>query len=115
VYCGKCGHKLVVQYKGGTRYLCNYFRQQYGTPVCQYLPADPIDAHVVNAFFAALSPLELDAYREALKAQAKAEQALERAHQNQLERLRYQAALAERQFNQVDPLCGLHSNVTPRI
>jgi DNA invertase Pin-like site-specific DNA recombinase len=103
VYCGECGHKLVVQYKGGTRYLCNYFRQQYGTPVCQYLPADPIDAHGVNAFFAALSPLEFDAYREALKAEEKTEQALERAHQNQLERLRYQAALAERQFNQVDP------------
>ena len=26
VYCGACGHKLVVQYKGGTRYLCNASR-----------------------------------------------------------------------------------------
>jgi DNA invertase Pin-like site-specific DNA recombinase len=24
VYCGECGHKMVVQYKTGTRYLCNY-------------------------------------------------------------------------------------------
>src|SRR5215475_7578940 len=24
VYCGQCGHKLVVQYKSGTRYLCNH-------------------------------------------------------------------------------------------
>src|SRR2546425_1580148 len=24
VYCGECGHKMVVQYKGGTRYICNY-------------------------------------------------------------------------------------------
>lgn len=103
VYCGECGHKLLVQYKGGTRYLCNYFRQQYGTPVCQYLPADPIDAQVVKAFFAALSPIALDAYSEALKAQEKTNQALQRAHRNQIERLRYQAALAERQFNQVDP------------
>jgi DNA invertase Pin-like site-specific DNA recombinase len=23
VYCGECGHQMVVQYKGGTRYLCN--------------------------------------------------------------------------------------------
>src|SRR5256712_14071802 len=23
VYCGECGHKMVVQYKNGTRYLCN--------------------------------------------------------------------------------------------
>lgn len=23
VYGGECGHKMVVQYQGGTRYLCN--------------------------------------------------------------------------------------------
>lgn len=28
VYCGQCGHKMVVQYKTGTRYLCNSLRQQ---------------------------------------------------------------------------------------
>ena len=44
VYCGACGHKMVVQYKGGTEYLCNYLRQQYRVPVCQYVPADPVDA-----------------------------------------------------------------------
>ena len=33
VYCGACGHKMVVQYKGGTRYLCNYLRQQHGARV----------------------------------------------------------------------------------
>jgi hypothetical protein len=26
VYCGECGHKMVVQYKNGTRYLCNASR-----------------------------------------------------------------------------------------
>ncbi len=51
VYCGECGHKMVVQYKGRTCYLCNYLRQQYQVPVCQNLPADPIDAYVVGAFF----------------------------------------------------------------
>ncbi len=30
VYCGECGHKMVVQYKGATRYICNFLRQQYG-------------------------------------------------------------------------------------
>ena len=66
VYCGECGHKMVVQYKGGTQYLCNYLRQQYLVPVCQYIPGDPIDARVVEAFFQALSPIELDAYERAL-------------------------------------------------
>ena len=103
VACGACGHKMVVQYKTGTRYLCNALRQQYGVPVCQYIPADPIDDAVVQAFFAALSPVELDAYSRAMQAQTQQEEALDHAHRQQLERLQYQAALAERQFHRVDP------------
>jgi DNA invertase Pin-like site-specific DNA recombinase len=103
VHCGECGHKMVVQYKGGTRYLCNYLRQQYHVPVCQNIPGDPIDAHVVEAFFQALSPIELDAYERALAIQKETDEQIELAHRQQLERLRYQAELAWRQFNRVDP------------
>ncbi len=103
VYCGECGHKMVVQYKKGTRYLCNYLRQQYRVPVCQHIPADPVDATVVEAFFAALAPVELDAYQRALVAQQQTETASTRARMQQLQRLRYQAALAQRQFEHVDP------------
>ena len=103
VYCGECGHKMVVQYKGGTRYLCNYLRQQYRVPVCQYIPGDPIDARVVEAFFQALSPIELDAYERALAIQKETDEKTELAHRQQLERLRYQAEFAWRQFNRVDP------------
>ncbi|MFO1429677.1 MAG: recombinase family protein [Candidatus Competibacteraceae bacterium] len=103
VYCGECGHKMMVQYKGGTHYLCNYLRQQYGVPVCPYLPADPIDDAVVQAFFTALSPLELDAYSRVIQVERQTARDVDQAHRQQLERLRYQAALAERQFHQVDP------------
>lgn len=103
VYCGQCGHKMVVQYKSGTRYLCNYLRQQYHVPVCQYIPADPVDVKVVAAFFAALAPVELDAYQRALAAQQQTEAASARARAQQLQRWRYQAALAQRQFEHVDP------------
>lgn len=103
VYCGECGHKMVVQYKNGTRYMCNYLRQQYHVPVCQRIPADPIDIWVVNAFFDALSPLELNLYQRAVHQwQHQAEQ-VEQARQHHLQRLRYQATLAQRQFDQVDP------------
>jgi DNA invertase Pin-like site-specific DNA recombinase len=103
VYCGECGHKMVVQYKGGTRYLCNYLRQQYRVPVCQNISGDPIDGRVVEAFFQALSPVELDAYERALTAQQQADEKVELSHRQQLERLQYQAELAWRQFNRVDP------------
>lgn len=102
-YCGGCGHKLLVQYKGGTRYLCNYLRQQYRVPVCQNLPADAIDRAVVAAFFAALSPVELDVYATAVAAQQAHHEQLDHVQQQQLARLRYEAELAQRQFTRVDP------------
>jgi len=103
VYCGECGHKMVVQYKGGPQYQCNFLRQQYQVPVCQRISSQPIDDFVVQAFFQALSPLELDVYEQALKTQAEAAHQTWQAHEQQLERLRYQAALAQRQYNQIDP------------
>jgi DNA invertase Pin-like site-specific DNA recombinase len=103
VYCGQCGHKMVVQYKGGTQYLCNFLRQKYQVPVCQWVPGDFIDAQVVNAFFQALAPAELDVYEQAMASYQEVEAQVAKGQQQQLERLRYQAALIERQFNRVDP------------
>src|SRR5216683_1930215 len=103
VYCGECGHKMVVQYKGGTRYICNYLRQQYRTPVCQYIAADPVDTRVVDAFFQALSPVELDVYEQALAKRQQQAARIATAHAQHLERLRYEAAYCERQFHHVDP------------
>src|SRR5947209_12112232 len=94
---------MVVQYKNGTRYLCNYLRQQYHVPVCQYIHADPVDAQVVEAFFQALWPVELDVYAAAVATQQATAQQIMHAHQQHLERLRYEATLAQRQFNRVDP------------
>ena len=103
VWCGQCGHKMVVQYKAGNRYVCNHLHATRGEPVCQHLPADPIDAEVVAAFFAAVTPAELEAWAQAHDARRQAEIALDRVQALQVERLRYQAAFAERQFHRIDP------------
>lgn len=103
VSCGECGHTMVVQYTHGTRSLCKYLRQQYHVPVCQYIHADPVDERVVGVFFQALSPVEFDVYAAAVATQQATVQEITHAHQQHLERLRYEAALAQRQFNRVDP------------
>ena len=103
VWCGRCGRKMAVQYKGGNRYVCNSLAVAQGGRLCQHLPADPIDACVVAAFFAAISPQELEAWTRVQDARQQAEEALDRAEAQQVERLRYQALLAERQFSRVDP------------
>src|SRR5260370_27495958 len=65
VYCGQCGHKMGVGYRRVTRYICDALRRQHRVPVCQYLPADAIDADVVKLFLAALAPAGLDVYTKA--------------------------------------------------
>jgi DNA invertase Pin-like site-specific DNA recombinase len=103
VFCSECGHKMFVQYKGGTKYLCNHLRQKYQVPVCQYLPADPIDDYVVQLFLNAFSAVELDLHDKVVQHACQEHEEVLRSHQQQLDRLRYQARLAERQFNQSDP------------
>jgi len=94
---------MMVRYSGARRYLCTFFHQQYGAPFCQNLPAKPVDAAVVEAFFEALSPVEFDLYEKAMATREKVANETEHARQQQLERLRYQAELARRRFERVDP------------
>jgi hypothetical protein len=103
VYCGRCGHKMMVQYKGGNEYLCNYLRGQTQAPVCQRLPADPVAQQVVAAFFEALAPAELDLYDQALAQRRQQQQEVDRAQQYALQRLEYEADRARHRYEQVDP------------
>jgi Recombinase/Recombinase zinc beta ribbon domain len=103
VYCGECGHKLCVQYKGGAQYLCNHLRQQHGEPVCQRLRATEIDQQVVRWFFEALSSAAIDLSAQTLTEADARRTAIFAARRQQLARLRYAASRAERQYQQVDP------------
>lgn len=102
-FCGECGHKMCVQYKGGTQYLCNALRQQRGTPICQRLPGDAVDNQVVAWFFEALSVARIDAAAEVLGSADRERDRVLAARRREVDRLRYQSQLAERQFMHSDP------------
>jgi DNA invertase Pin-like site-specific DNA recombinase len=102
-WCARCGHKMYVRYKGGGAYVCNHLRSTEGMPNCQHIRAARIDAAVADAFLTALAPAELDALSSARRTQMQMDTALRASAERQLERKRYAATLAERQFNKVDP------------
>jgi DNA invertase Pin-like site-specific DNA recombinase len=103
VYCGRCGHKMVVQYQGGNQSRCNALRWQAQDPVCQRLRADPVDPQVVSAFFAAVAPAARDLYAHA-RAQRRQQQAeVDRAQHDTLPRLEQAAEQARRRYEAVDP------------
>ncbi len=103
VWCGRCGHKMFVRYKGGGEYVCNHLHTNEGLPTCQHVRAACVDEAVAAAFLTALAPAELDALSKARRAQVQVDTALRTSAEREVERKRYAAALAERQFNRVDP------------
>ena len=102
-WCARCGHKMYVRYKGGGEYVCNHLHSQEGLPACQRVRASQVDAAVAEAFLTALAPAELDALSRASRTRHQIDTAMRSSAERQLERKRYAAALAERQFNRVDP------------
>jgi DNA invertase Pin-like site-specific DNA recombinase len=107
VRCGMCGGAMSVIYKGGPRnrfnYVCDRLTKQYGKPSCQHLSGAPIDDAVVQEFFEALQPAAIDAWEAVQDQQTKRAQDLRQHLLQEIERLRYAAARAERQYDCVDP------------
>jgi hypothetical protein len=104
LYCGECGHKLRVHYRSEVYYACGFLRNKYGVGHrCQRVTAAAVDRHVAARFLEALAPAEFEALTRA-RALLRQEGEQERqARLQQLDRLRYQAQLAERQFQRTDP------------
>lgn len=104
VRCGRCGHAMTVAYKdAGFQYKCDGTRSEYGKPSCQFLSGQRIDAAVVEEFFLALAPAQIDAL-EKVSTKQRAHHRGQIGHLKQeVKRLEYAAARAERQYDSVDP------------
>jgi DNA invertase Pin-like site-specific DNA recombinase len=103
VCCGRCGKKMAVRYQSAQVYICNRLQRHFHVSQCQSVSAAAVDASVAEAFLEAISPVQFDAYERAMIARRETDDQIERARAQQVERVRYQAALAERQFLKVDP------------
>jgi hypothetical protein len=107
VYCGVCGRKMSVQNRAvkesrSPSYVCGRGYQDGEERSCQCMTSRPIDA-VVEAFLTAVSPVNL---RVATQVMDQIEQELisqRRQRELQLEQARYEARLAQRQYDAVDP------------
>lgn len=102
--CGHCGHRMQTVYKHTPRYVCRGLSRVIEAPsTCNSVRAPVVDDVVVKAFFAAIQPAQLDVLEAILQEQQQEQQRLERQWQEQLKRVRYEAHLAQRQYDVVDP------------
>lgn len=104
VVCGHCGHHLQTVYKHTPRYIC-YGLMRTAHVKCERnsVRAPVVDAVVVQAFFDALQPAQLDALELLLAKQQSDRSQVDRHWQEHLRRAQYEAQLAQRQYDAVDP------------
>jgi DNA invertase Pin-like site-specific DNA recombinase len=105
--CGCCGRKLQVRYSGRqgqvARYHCRGDRGQPGSDSCLSLGSLRADAAVVAELLAAVAPAGIAAACEASQQVQRQEQEKRRAVELALEKARYEAQRAQRQFDAVEP------------
>jgi DNA invertase Pin-like site-specific DNA recombinase len=106
VRCGRCGRKMQVGYSGPTlvpNYSCVRGNQLYGTARCQSLGGRRAEHVVLEAMFEALRPAAIDATLRAIKELANSHQVKVRSAELELDRARYDADRARRQFDGCEP------------
>lgn len=101
--CGYCGHQLYVNYKNIPRYVCQGLGQIVEAKKCMNVNGPSIDAVVEHAFFEAIRPAQLDALEAILAEQQAERQRLVQQWEERLKRVQYEAHLAQRQYNAVEP------------
>ena len=106
--CGNCGRALTVRYLGNggiyPNYLCNWLRREgLATKDCMSFRCDLLDAAIAQEVLQTLQPAELELALAALRELESRDQTILRQWQMRLERAAYEAALAERRYQEVDP------------
>ena len=107
VRCGHCARRMQVAYPGVAAkphvYICARASAEIASPVCQPIGGRRVDEAVLDAVFQALEPASLQVTAKALsEVQAEHERSLH-AFEVALERARFEAERARRQFDAVEP------------
>jgi hypothetical protein len=106
--CARCGRRLQVTYSGTRgncpRYAClQGIRMQGVSSVCQSLGARRLEKTVVEAFLEAVTPVRIEATLRALQEAQGEQQAVLAQWELRLDKARYEAERARRQYDTVEP------------
>jgi len=104
--CGHCGRKLKVHYRGPSglgRYVCDDVTET-SRRVCISFSSLKVDTAVKDDLLRRLQPLGIEAALNAIEMNAHASDDVCRHTELALEQAKYEAGLARRQYDSVDPL-----------
>lgn len=106
VWCGRRGKRMYVRYgRRGRRpsYVCSTLRSDYGLPLCQATTASEVEAWVAEEVLEALRPAVLEASLGAAAEVEERRRQVGRHREQRIERARYEADRAARQYHACEP------------
>jgi DNA invertase Pin-like site-specific DNA recombinase len=107
VICGKCGRRMSVRYtsNGGIspHYECKGRWEHGQKATCTTVPAVNIDQAISERLLQAIQPVELELALQVMDKLLHEEDEADKGWKLSLERSRYEADRAERQYQQVEP------------
>jgi DNA invertase Pin-like site-specific DNA recombinase len=106
--CKKCGRRLSVRYKGNggiyPTYECNWHhRQGLSGHSCMQLRCNLLDEPVCRRVLEVFEPAQVQIALQALEELEKRQAALQRQWDLRFQRAEYEAQLAQRRYEEVDP------------
>ena len=106
--CGKCGRRLTVRYQGNggiyPTYECNWLKRQgRAKKACMSLPCSPLDQAVSQRLLQTFDREQLQLALAAQEELVQRDGSVRRQWQMRLDRAQYEADLAQRRYEQVDP------------
>jgi DNA invertase Pin-like site-specific DNA recombinase len=105
--CGHCGHRISVRYKGNggiyPTYECNHLRREGATSGCLTVRCDLLDKPVCDRALEALATDQIDLALRAVDELQQRKTTVSHQWHMRLQRTEYEAQLAQRRYEEVDP------------
>jgi hypothetical protein len=106
--CGKCGRRISVRYKGNggiyPTYECNWLRKEgIITTACLSVRCDILDEVISERALEVLKPRQIEIAIKAVEELEKRNEAVSIQWKMRIERVEYEAQLAQRRYEEVDP------------
>jgi DNA invertase Pin-like site-specific DNA recombinase len=109
VVCGRCGYRMTVQYSKAanghrySRYQCNHASATRGLDVCSGLSGPRLDEVVTELALEGLKPAALEVSMRVSEQLERDREKTESLWLKRIQRARYEAERAERQYQAVEP------------
>jgi DNA invertase Pin-like site-specific DNA recombinase len=106
LYCGRCGRRMVVRYRGRNAdptFLCGQMMSGYGEEFCQSLSSCHLEPYLAAKALEAIAPAALELSLEATRNLERERERLHRLWHQRRERATYEAERAARQYRLVEP------------